>query len=55
MNSNDYESAALWMSGSIYNANWMFIVAMLPWIIILGIYIFKKAYLLDYFQLEEET
>lgn len=55
MNSKDYESAALWMSGSIYNANWIFIVAMLPWIIIFGIYTYKKAYLLDYFQLEEES
>lgn len=55
MNSKDYESAALWMSGSIYNANWIFVVAMLPWIIVLGIYTYKKAYLLDYFQLEEES
>ncbi|MBP2242100.1 iron complex transport system permease protein [Cytobacillus eiseniae] len=55
MNSKDFESAALWMSGSIYNANWIFIVAMLPWIIIFGIYTYKKAYLLDYFQLEEDN
>lgn len=54
MNSKDYESAALWMSGSIYNANWTFIIAMLPWIVLFGIYTYKKAYLLDYFQLEEE-
>ncbi|WP_050613491.1 FecCD family ABC transporter permease [Bacillus testis] len=54
MNSKDYESAALWMSGSIYNANWTFIIAMLPWIVLFGIYAYKKAYLLDYFQLEEE-
>nr|WP_106781979.1 iron ABC transporter permease [Lysinibacillus timonensis] len=55
MNSKDYESAALWMSGSIYNANWIFINVMLPWIVILGIYLYKKAFLLDYFQLEEEN
>lgn len=53
MNEKDYESAAVWMAGSIYNANWIFIVSMLPWVIILGIYLYKKAYLLDYFQLEE--
>ena len=28
---------------------------MLPWIIILGIYLFRKVYLLDYFQLEESS
>lgn len=55
MNEKDFESAALWQAGSIYNANWTFIVAMLPWIIILGFYVYKKAYLLDYFQLEEST
>lgn len=55
MNSKDFESAAVWQAGSIYNANWIFIVAMLPWIVILGIYVYRKAYLLDYFQLEENT
>jgi len=55
MNSADYESAALWMSGSIYNANWIFIVSMLPWIVILSIVSYRKAYLLDYFQLEESS
>ncbi|QCR30865.1 iron ABC transporter permease [Lysinibacillus sp. SGAir0095] len=55
MNEKDYESAAVWMAGSIYNANWIFIVSMLPWLIILGFYVYKKAYLLDYFQLEESS
>ena len=55
MNDKDYESAAVWQAGSIYNANWTFIIAMLPWIVLLGMYVYKKAYLLDYFQLEENT
>ena len=55
MNEKDFESAAVWMNGSIYNANWIFVLAMLPWLIIFGIYVYKKAYLLDYFQLEEST
>ncbi|MGG0717523.1 iron ABC transporter permease [Robertmurraya massiliosenegalensis] len=53
MNEKDFESAALWQAGAIYNANWVFIISMLPWILILGFYIFKKSYLLDYFQLED--
>ncbi|WAA09185.1 FecCD family ABC transporter permease [Fervidibacillus albus] len=53
MNEKDFESAAIWQAGSIYNANWTFIIAMLPWIIILGFYIYRKAYILDYFLLEE--
>ena len=55
MDENDFESAAVWQAGSIYNANLTFIVAMLPWIMILGFYLYRKAYLLDYFQLEENT
>ncbi|WP_019154205.1 FecCD family ABC transporter permease [Robertmurraya massiliosenegalensis] len=53
MNEKDFESAALWQAGAIYNANWIFIISMLPWILILGFYLFKKSYLLDYFQLED--
>ena len=55
MNSSDFEFAAVWQSGTIYNANWTFIYMMLPWIVLLGLYLYKKAHLLDYFQLEEGT
>ncbi|MFJ7649449.1 FecCD family ABC transporter permease [Lysinibacillus sp. NPDC097279] len=55
MNAQDYESAAVWMAGSIYNANWIFVVSMLPWLLLLGIYVYRKSYLLDYFQLEEDS
>lgn len=55
MNASDFDFAAIWQAGSIYNANWSFIYMMLPWIIILGIYLFRKVYLLDYFQLEESS
>ncbi|MFJ5767490.1 FecCD family ABC transporter permease [Lysinibacillus sp. NPDC093210] len=55
MNAQDYESAAVWMAGSIYNANWIFVVSMLPWLLLLGFYVYRKSYLLDYFQLEEDS
>jgi len=55
MRASDFEMATVWMSGSIYNANWVFIVAMLPWLLILLPVIFRKAYILDYLQLEEAT
>ncbi|MFS0782057.1 FecCD family ABC transporter permease [Bacillus sp. 1P06AnD] len=55
MNEKDFESAALWQAGTIYNANWTFILSMLPWILFLGIYIYRKSHLLDYLQLEEST
>lgn len=55
MSERDFEMAALWQTGTIYNANWAFIIAMLPWVTLLGIYIYRKKHLLDYFQLEEST
>lgn len=55
MNASDFEFAAIWQAGSIYNANWTFIYMMLPWIIILSVYLYKKVHLLDYFQLEDSS
>ncbi|MDC2864592.1 FecCD family ABC transporter permease [Bacillus sp. BP-3] len=55
MKATDFEMAAVWVSGSIYNANWKYIIAMLPWLIILVPIIQRKAYLLDMFQLEEAS
>lgn len=55
MRESDFEMATVWMSGSIYNANWIFILAMIPWLLILVPIIYRKAYLLDYFQLEESS
>lgn len=55
MKSSDFEMATVWISGSIYSANWKYIVAMLPWLIILIPLIIKKAYLLDLFQLEQTS
>ncbi|WP_077306109.1 FecCD family ABC transporter permease [Terribacillus halophilus] len=55
MNANDFEMAAVWTSGSIYNANWIYIYAMLPWIICLGALLYRKSYLLNYFQLHDNS
>lgn len=55
MNEDDYQAAAIWMNGSIYNSNWYFVAAMLPWVIMLSIFVFRKRHLLDYFQLEEDN
>jgi iron complex transport system permease protein len=55
MNANDFEMAAVWSAGSIYNANWTFVITVLPWVIVLGYVIYKKSHLLNYFQLEEAS
>ncbi|MEC1179035.1 iron ABC transporter permease [Metasolibacillus meyeri] len=55
MNADDYQAAAIWMNGTIYNSNWYFVVAMLPWVVLLSIFVYRKCHLLDYFQLEEDS
>ena len=55
MNEDDYQAAAIWMNGSIYNSNWYFVIATLPWVIILSLFVYQKTHLLDYFQLEEDS
>lgn len=35
MNPNDFMQATIWLSGSIWGANWKFVLAVLPWIFIL--------------------
>lgn len=55
MRATDFEMAAVWLNGSIYNANWRFIVTMLPWLAVLIPVIWRKSYYLDLFQLEEDS
>ncbi|MWC31341.1 FecCD family ABC transporter permease [Paenibacillus sp. MMS18-CY102] len=53
MNPNDFEMATVWLAGSIYNANWQYIVMMLPWLILLPPIIWARSKVLDLFQLDE--
>lgn len=55
MNPNDFEMAAVWLAGSIYNANWKFVLTMLPWLIILPPILWWKSRSLDLIQLGEDS
>lgn len=55
MNAKDFEMAAVWVSGSIYNANWKYIISILPWLIILTPVLIWRSLVLDVFQLSEES
>ncbi|NEW06380.1 iron ABC transporter permease [Paenibacillus sp. SYP-B3998] len=55
MNAKDFEMAAVWTSGSIYNANWKYIVSILPWLLILIPIIVRRSYILDLFRLDEDS
>ncbi|OWA37219.1 iron ABC transporter permease [Saccharibacillus sp. O16] len=55
MSPSDFESAAVWLAGSLHRANWRYITAMLPWFILLTPYILYKSRILDVMQLRDES
>ncbi|OME87827.1 iron ABC transporter permease [Paenibacillus sp. FSL A5-0031] len=55
MDPKDFEMATVWLAGSIYNATWMQIVALLPWIIILIPIIWWRSHTLNLLHLDENT
>lgn len=55
MNAQDFEMATVWLTGSIWNANWDYIISMLPWLLVLIPIIMRKSTILDLFQLEENS
>lgn len=55
MNAGDFEMARVWTNGSLWNANYRSILAMIPWLVSLIPVIMKRSHVLDLFQLEEST
>lgn len=55
MKPTDFEMATVWLTGSIWNANWEFVLSMLPWLALLLPIIMMKSYILDLFQLGEDS
>lgn len=55
MNPQDFEMATVWLSGSIYSATWLQILAILPWILFLTPIIWWNSHTLNLLQLDEVT
>lgn len=55
MNPQDFEMATVWLSGSIYGANWEQVLGILPWLLVLIPVIWRKAAVLDIMQLHESS
>lgn len=53
MKASDFEMATVWMSGSIWSADWKLVATVIPWLVILIPVIWLKSYVLDLFQLHE--
>jgi iron complex transport system permease protein len=55
MNPRDYEMAAVWLAGSVYSANWKYVLTTLPWVVVLTPILMYKARVLDVFGLTETS
>ena len=47
LDESQYEFVATWQAGSIWGSNWNFVLALLPWLMILIPYVIYKARVLD--------
>ena len=47
MNPNDYHFIAVWLAGSIWGSNWNFVLALLPWLLVLIPFVAYKAHVLN--------
>lgn len=55
LDETQYNFVAAWQAGTIWGANWNYVMALLPWIFILGFYVWSKALVLDVLSLGEEV
>ncbi|MCS7459111.1 iron ABC transporter permease [Paenibacillus doosanensis] len=51
----NYQFVAVWLAGSVWGSNWKFVLALLPWLIVLLPYAFYKARVLNVLNLGEQT
>jgi iron complex transport system permease protein len=55
LNPRDFQFVTVWLAGSIWGTNWKFVLALLPWIVVLLPYTFYKARILDVLTLNEQV
>ncbi|MFC4559234.1 FecCD family ABC transporter permease [Virgibacillus kekensis] len=55
MDPQDFRQATVWLSGDIWNASWMFVLALLPWILILIPLALQRANALNVLNLGDDV
>lgn len=55
MDPQDYRQVTVWLSGDIWNANWAFVLALFPWILLLIPLAWQKAKTLNVFTLGDDV
>jgi len=51
----NYQFVATWLAGSIWGSNWKFVLALLPWIVVLLPFVYSKSRVLNVLNLGELT
>nr|WP_256830684.1 MULTISPECIES: iron ABC transporter permease [unclassified Paenibacillus] len=52
---DQYQFVATWLAGSIWGSSWKFVLALLPWIVVLLPFVFFKARVLNVLNLGDQT
>lgn len=55
LDEDQYDFVAAWQAGSIWGSNWKFVLALLPWLLLLIPYVFSKARVLDVLNLGDDV
>lgn len=55
LDETQYNFVAAWQAGSIWSGNWKYVLALVPWILIIGPYVQSKALVLDILNLGEDV
>ena len=55
MNPQDFERAAMWLSGNLNSANWLYAAAVLPWVLILAPYLWIRSRAMDLLRLNDSS
>ncbi|WP_059054065.1 FecCD family ABC transporter permease [Paenibacillus senegalimassiliensis] len=55
MNPQDFERAAMWLSGNLNTANWLYIQTILPWLLVLAPLLWGQSRRLDLLRLNDDS
>lgn len=55
MDETQFNFVATWQAGSIWGSNWNFVLALLPWLLVLVPYVISKARVLDVLNMGDEA
>ncbi len=54
LDETQFDFVAAWQAGSIWGSNWKFVIALLPWVLVLIPYVMMKSQMLDVLTLGDE-